>query len=525
MAVMALLALAVLPLAAATNCSAAPADASMFPPDLFTLEQMRAGLVALPVLGILYMFLGLALVCDNYFVPSLDVLTEQLGLAPDVAGATFMAAGGSAPELFTSIIGVFLTKSDVGIGTITGSAVFNVLFVIAACAFASSQALSLTAWPLVRDTFFYSVALALLVAFFSDNKVMWWEALILFLWYILYVSFMKFNPAAESKFESVFNLKRSGEDVKAAMPGGIRGLRGKTGLVTQMQRKVESPAGGLELGAGGMRGLQQILGTSNQVEQVTAAPAEVEEKEEKEEEEEEEWVSPVWSGMRGRPASKVLCALSLPLTLAMAASVPDPRRPGWRAAYPLTFLMSLVWITVFSYCMVWWATMVCTVTGLSEATMAITFLAAGTSVPDLISSVLVARAGHGDMAVSSSIGSNLFDVTVGLPLPWLAYSLIHMEESVAVVSKGIACQIGPPLLLLQLLPLLVRNLHLFLLLPLLIITLCPGMLFLMLMAVIASIVAFRWRMTKPMGALMMALYAAFLAVALAMAECWIQCFI
>ena len=41
------------------------------------------------------------------------------------------------------------------------------------------------------------------------------------------------------------------------------------------------------------------------------------------------------------------------------------------------------------------------------------FLAAGTSIPDLITSVIVARKGHGDMALSSSIGSNMFDVTVG----------------------------------------------------------------------------------------------------------------
>ena len=53
-----------------------------------------------------------------------------------MAGATFMAAGGSAPELFTSLCGIMFSGSvDVGIGTIVGSAVFNVLFVIAICAF------------------------------------------------------------------------------------------------------------------------------------------------------------------------------------------------------------------------------------------------------------------------------------------------------------------------------------------------------------------------------------------------------
>ena len=55
--------------------------------------------------------------------------------------------------------------------------------------------------------------------------------------------------------------------------------------------------------------------------------------------------------------------------------------------------------------------------------MGLTLLAAGTSVPDLLSSVIVARMGEGDMAVSSSIGSNIFDILVGLPLPWLCFTL------------------------------------------------------------------------------------------------------
>jgi len=50
-----------------------------------------------------------------------------------VSGATFMAAGSSAPELFTAILGVFIAKGDVGTGTIVGSAVFNILFVIGLC--------------------------------------------------------------------------------------------------------------------------------------------------------------------------------------------------------------------------------------------------------------------------------------------------------------------------------------------------------------------------------------------------------
>ncbi|XP_048371325.1 sodium/potassium/calcium exchanger 3-like [Sphaerodactylus townsendi] len=85
------------------------------------------------------MFYALAIVCDDFFVPSLEKICERLHLSEDVAGATFMAAGSSAPELFTSVIGVFITKGDVGVGTIVGSAVFNILCIIGVCGLFAGQ--------------------------------------------------------------------------------------------------------------------------------------------------------------------------------------------------------------------------------------------------------------------------------------------------------------------------------------------------------------------------------------------------
>lgn len=56
-----------------------------------------------------------------------------LSMSKDVAGATFMAAATSAPELFVNAIGTFITEGDIGVGTIVGSAVFNILAVPACC--------------------------------------------------------------------------------------------------------------------------------------------------------------------------------------------------------------------------------------------------------------------------------------------------------------------------------------------------------------------------------------------------------
>ena len=72
-------------------------------------------------------------------MPVLEIICEHMDLKPDVAGATFMAAGTSSPEFFSNIMGTFVTKSDLGIGTIVGSAVFNIFGVIAVCGLFSGR--------------------------------------------------------------------------------------------------------------------------------------------------------------------------------------------------------------------------------------------------------------------------------------------------------------------------------------------------------------------------------------------------
>ncbi|KAJ7384498.1 hypothetical protein OS493_021127 [Desmophyllum pertusum] len=110
---------------------------------------------------------------------------------------------------------------------------------------------------------------------------------------------------------------------------------------------------------------------------------------------------------------RLVFIIRAPVIFSMYFTAQDVRRPERRGWYPWTFIWSMLWIVLFSYLMVWWATEVGDTLGINTEVMGLTFLAAGTSIPDLITSVLVARKGFGDMAVSSSIGSNMFDVTIG----------------------------------------------------------------------------------------------------------------
>ena len=61
---------------------------------------------------------------------------------------------------------------------------------------------------------------------------------------------------------------------------------------------------------------------------------------------------------------------------------------------------------------------------ISQETLGLTALAIGTSMPDALSSVFVARQGHGTMCVSNAMGSNVFDILVALALPWFLSALM-----------------------------------------------------------------------------------------------------
>ena len=118
------------------------------------------------------MFAGLAIVCDDYFEPSLELISERLGLSDDVAGATFMAAGSSAPELFTSLSDAFFTQNNIGLGTIVGSAMFNILLIVALSAAVVGDRVKVDWRPIVRDVGFYLGSIGLLVLFMTNQGSM-----------------------------------------------------------------------------------------------------------------------------------------------------------------------------------------------------------------------------------------------------------------------------------------------------------------------------------------------------------------
>merc|ERR1712070_1291834 len=183
-------------------------------------------------------------------------------------------------------------------------------------------------------------------------------------------------------------------------------------------------------------------------------------------------------------------AVGLPLSLLFFVTIPDCRRPMFKKLYMLTFAMSIFWIGALAFVMVWMATEFGIQYELPASVMGITILAAGTSIPDALSSIAVARRGHGDMAVSSSIGSNIFDILIGLPLPWSMY-LIVLKPAGMFPDRPSYQDINSDGLIIMIL-----------------------LLFIMVALVISTIHISGWKLQIRLGFIMMALYFVFLAIAM-----------
>ncbi|KAF4082551.1 hypothetical protein AMELA_G00152780 [Ameiurus melas] len=436
-----------------------------FPEDCFTNAERKSGAVLLHILAALYMFLALAIVCDDYFVTSLEKLCEKLDLSEDVAGATFMAAGSSAPELFASVIGVFITHGDVGVGTIVGSAVFNVLCIIGVCGIFAGQVVLLTWWAVFRDSLYYILSVVALIAFIYDEKIVWWESLVLVVMYMGYILIMKFNSTMQSFFtgKSKKNVANgnaaSGNELEDVKPSKAY-TRGSVVMVDEIINasppNYRFPEAGLRVMVTNHFGpktrlrmasrliiteRQKLVRGANGVEvAVVDGKSDIENgnvPEDKPSEEEDGELTSPFTIPKGC-MNKTKWLISWPLLLLLFFTIPNCARPRWEKYFMLSFILSTVWIAVFSYFMVWMVTIIGYTLGIPDVIMGITFLAAGTSVPDCIASLIVARQGLGDMAVSNSIGSNVFDILVGLGLPWALQTMaINYGSVVMINSRGL----------------------------------------------------------------------------------------
>lgn len=426
------------------NCS--PPSIEEFPGDLFNQRERRLGAVVIHFLVAFYTSWAIAIVCDDYFVPCLEIISDKTKLQSDVAGATFMAFGSSAPELFASIIGVFITEGDIGIGTILGSAVFNVLFVVGACGLGAGTVLYLAWWPFVRDNMFYLFSVVILILVLLDSIVTWPEALAMSCSYSIYLIIMYFNPRIEAWLYKI--TKTNSPEFKSDLHAS-NGIKANNNGYQKIVDEEQSHGEGTE---------KKTLGTNEQTNSAEETPEEKEDgkREEKQQEERKEdggEEQPLkGDGLKHRPvpdltlgtpfnppeglAARFCWFLGLPINIAYFFTIPDVKNESCQKWVAVSFIVCIAWIAALSYTLVWMVTIIGYTFKIPDAVMGLTLVAFGSSVPDCSSSLFIARKGDGDMAVSNTVGSNTFDVLLCLGVPWLIKSAAW-HAPIEISSRGL----------------------------------------------------------------------------------------
>lgn len=246
------------------------------------------------------------------FAESSSAIGDYFRIPRDIKGATLDAISSSLPELLVALFSVvFFSKFEVGIGTIAGSAMFNLLVIPGICAFLAPIALKASQKVISRDTFFYFVSIFLLI--FALIYFESWGlgiAIGFLFFYLLYVLEMSRN---------VMDYRKEGKV--------------KTG------------------------------------------------------------------------EKKIFNAF-------------------------LMLFFTLIIMAVFTFFLTKASIDLSISLGVYPIIIAFTVTAAATSVPDLVVSAVNAKKGQTEDAISNAVGSNTFDILVGLGLPLLIYSLYHGDVAI-----------------------------------------------------------------------------------------------
>ena len=171
---------------ASTSHTSAPKASTSQPsaPEASVASMLKA--VVMLVVGLLCLIAG-----SNMFVDNASFVASSLGVSDAVIGLTIVAGGTSLPELATSRVSAKKGNSDIAIGNVIGSNVFNILMIIGITGLVKPMHIAgITTLDLIM-----MLASMLLMWFFcrTTYKVKRWEGAVLTIVYLAYLTWLVMN--------------------------------------------------------------------------------------------------------------------------------------------------------------------------------------------------------------------------------------------------------------------------------------------------------------------------------------------
>ncbi|WP_442506505.1 sodium:calcium antiporter [Novipirellula sp. SH528] len=352
--------------------------------------------ILIPLVLIFFTCLLIWRACDSF-----EIASEYIGrnLSEGVRGGTINAISSSVPELFTTLIALFVLSDrdgfSVGIGTTAGSALFNGMIIPAACILsvvgavvmgARVTSVNVSTKVLLRDGLSLIFCEIILILLINGAQLHWWQGLILMGLYGTYLAFM------------LLSMKRSGGSEDATADDDEQ----DSGDEVVVERSVLGHTF-YWLSLGPLMDMERVFVREKHRQQI-----------------DEE----TWNGW--------------PLLLASATVI---------GAACWLLVKACEWLgtgsiehpsyTLFGYDFQG--------IGMPAMFVAVIFASMATSVPDMVMSIRDARDGDYDDAVANALGSNVFDICFALGFPLFLFTLLHGPIE---MSPDIAAQSGELRLLL-----------------------------------------------------------------------------
>lgn len=149
-------------------------------------KPIRVWLASLMIIGGLAGLIGGA----QLIVPSATNIALSWGVSQSVIGLTIVALGTSLPELATSAVAAFKKNSDIALGNVIGSNIFNVFFILSISAFINPLPAYRNMYADLIITALGSLLVMLFVYSNKSKEIKRWAGVILLVVYTVYLIWM-----------------------------------------------------------------------------------------------------------------------------------------------------------------------------------------------------------------------------------------------------------------------------------------------------------------------------------------------
>lgn len=126
----------------------------------------------------------------NLLVDGAVAIATYFGLSQALIGLTVVAIGTSLPELATSAVAAYKKQSDIAIGNIVGSNIFNIFWILGLSATINPLEFSITLNSDIAVLMAITILLSLFIFIGKKNVLQKWQGGVMILLYIIYIIYI-----------------------------------------------------------------------------------------------------------------------------------------------------------------------------------------------------------------------------------------------------------------------------------------------------------------------------------------------